>query len=69
MEGWSFTDAFNEQQERETLKYHALDYGAWIQNNCITTQKGFRCLLVDNWKTEISNEEAYELYLESLKSK
>jgi hypothetical protein len=47
----------------------ALDYGTWIQKNCITTHEGFRCSLVDNWRTEISNEEAYELYLESLKSK
>ena len=57
------------RKARVHAKYEALDYGEWIQKNCITTHEGFRCSLVDNWRTEISNEKAYELYLESLKSK
>lgn len=48
-------------------KEHALAYGKWIQKNCIVSRNGFR--LLPSLKEEISNEKAYELYLESLKSK
>lgn len=46
---------------------NAIDYGTWIQKNCLVSRNGFR--LLPSLKEEISNEKAYELYLESLKSK
>lgn len=48
-------------------RQHAMMYGEWIQKNCIVSRNGFR--LLPSIKEEISNEKAYELYLESLKSK
>lgn len=42
-----------------------LGYGKWIMDNCIVSRNGFR--LEPSLKEEISNERAYELYLESLK--
>jgi hypothetical protein len=72
MEGWSFTDELNKQQMREYLDYsdksNALGYGKWLIENCIIAREGFR-IGTSNWSEVISNERAYELYLESLKSK
>jgi hypothetical protein len=49
------------------MKTDSLSYGQWLIENCIITREGFRCWLVDEYRTEISNERAYELYLDSLK--
>lgn len=46
----------------------ALAYGQWIIKNCIVARDGFR-MGTSNWSKVISNEDAYEMYLESLKSK
>lgn len=48
-------------------KTSCLDYGTWIQKNCLVSRNGFR--LLPDLKEEITNEKAYELYLESLKNK
>lgn len=49
------------------LDIHTVGYGEWIQKNCLVSRNGFR--LLPDLKEEITNEKAYELYLESLKSK
>jgi hypothetical protein len=49
-------------------KNECLQYGTWLRENCIITRNGFRSSKVDGWREEISNEEAYELYLESLRN-
>jgi hypothetical protein len=43
-------------------KDHAVGYGKWLIENCLIIKEGF------NYKGPISNEQAYELYLESLKN-
>jgi hypothetical protein len=47
-------------------KNHALGYANWLIENCIIAREGFR-IGTSNWSEVISNERAYELYLESLK--
>ena len=48
---------------------NALAYGAWLRDNCLVTRDGFRGSRIENWNIEMTNEEAYEMYLESLKDK
>jgi hypothetical protein len=49
---------------------HVRRYGTWIIEHCMITKNGFRSFKVPyEWEGEISNNEAYELYLKSLKKK
>lgn len=62
-----FIDDLREAGLAYSITEHALNYGTWIQKNCLVSRNGFR--LEPSLKEEISNEKAYELYLESLKNK
>jgi hypothetical protein len=72
----SFDDYFTErdkttgltQADQRKCDLNAMAYGKWLIENCIIAREGFR-IGTSNWSEVISNERAYELYLESLKSK
>lgn len=49
------------------LKKHSLGYGKWLHDNCLVTRDGFRGSKPETWNIEMTNEEAYEMYLGSLK--
>lgn len=51
----------------KVMKHKCLSYGTWIIQNCIVARDGFR-IGTSNWSKVISNEDAYEMYLESLKN-
>jgi hypothetical protein len=55
--------------ELRMIKDGSLAYGNWLRENCIVTRDGFRGSRVENWDIEMTNEEAYEIYLEGLKNK
>ena len=49
---------------------NAMSYGQWLYANCYASREGWRSSSVPYlWEGEISNEKAYEMYLESLKDK
>jgi hypothetical protein len=50
----------------DSQKKEALRFAIWLRENCIVTRDGWRSSR-NNFQDEITNEQAYEMYLESLK--